>query len=41
MDTPSLTEPGIKFLFKSFTKKLQNTKDKYYNIIFNIISLLV
>ena len=40
MDTPSLTEPGIRFYLNHSLKNCKNTKDKYYNIIFNIISLL-
>lgn len=39
MDSPSLTEPGIRYYLNHSLKNCKNTKDNYYNIIFNVILL--
>lgn len=40
MERPVLTEPGIKYYLNHSLKNCRLTKDKYYNIGFNLLSLL-
>ena len=41
MDPPKLTEPGIKYYLNHILINCRSTKDKYYNIMFNLACLLV
>ena len=41
MDRPYLTEPGVKYFINETLKQCHMTKDKYYNIAFNLFSFLI
>ena len=39
MENPILIEPGIKYYLNQSLKNCKTTKDKYYNILFNLFAL--
>ena len=41
MERPYLTEPGVRYFINETLKQCHITKDKYYNIAFNIIAFLL
>lgn len=41
MERPYLTEPGVRYFINETLKQCHITKDKYYNIAFNIITFLL
>ena len=41
MERPYLTEPGVRYFINETLKQCHITKDKYYNIAFNVITFLL
>lgn len=41
MDRPYLTEPGVRYFISETLKQCHMTKDKYYNIAFNLFSVFI
>ena len=41
MERPYLTEPGVRYFINETLKQCHITKDKYYNIAFNVIAFLL
>ena len=40
MDSPVLTEPGVRFFISQTLKECKKKKDKYINIAFNVVAFL-
>ena len=40
MEKPYLTEPGVKYFINETLKQCHITKDRYYNIAFNVFALI-
>ena len=40
MEQPVLTEPGVRFFISQTLKECKKKKDKYINVLFNIVALL-
>ena len=41
MERPYLTEPGVRYFINETLKQCHITKDRYYNIAFNVLAFLL